>query len=150
MRWPRTAEGGRPAMDMVRRLGLTGPVEGVVGRCRDFAFDALADWGWLPALDQHGEDAVADVLLVVSELVANACQHAGGATELALHGGPHRVRIEVTDRSTRPPEPRPPGDPARPGGHGLLVVNRLAEDWGCRRRPDGKTVWAALALVTDA
>lgn len=131
----------------VRLLPLTGPQDGVVGRCRGFAFDVLADWGWLPAFDQHGEELVADVLLVVSELVANACLHAGGATELALYGGPHRIRIEVTDRSPRRPVPRQPGgDPAQPGGHGLRVVARLAQDWGCRPRGDGKTVWAAVAL----
>ncbi|MGF1428271.1 ATP-binding protein [Kitasatospora sp. LaBMicrA B282] len=133
-------------VEEVRRMPLTGPVDGLVGRCRDFAFAALADWGRLPALDQRREDSVGDVLLIVSELVANACLHAGGATELALHNGAGRVRVEVTDRSHLRPVPRPPGDPAQPGGHGLRAVARLAEDWGCRPWEGGKTVWAAVTM----
>uniref|UniRef100_UPI001E42CDAC ATP-binding protein n=1 Tax=Streptomyces clavuligerus TaxID=1901 RepID=UPI001E42CDAC len=54
-----------------RRLGLSGG-RGVVARCRDFTARALADWGWA----QGGRESTDDVLLIVSELVTNACLHA--------------------------------------------------------------------------
>ncbi len=31
-------------------------------------------------------------------------------------------------------------------GRGLLIVGRLVMAWGTRRTPDGKTVWAEVAL----
>ncbi|WP_368862551.1 ATP-binding protein, partial [Streptomyces clavuligerus] len=75
-----------------RRLGLSGG-RGVVARCRDFTARALADWGWA----QGGRESTDDVLLIVSELVTNACLHAGGPTELALRHRPGLLRIEVAD-----------------------------------------------------
>ncbi|WP_035844539.1 ATP-binding protein [Kitasatospora azatica] len=132
-------------MTAVRRLELTGPLAGTVGRCRDFAFNTLVDWCWLPSLDRRRQREVDDVLLVVSELVANACLHAGGPTELALYREPDRIRIEVTDRSPALPDPAPPADPATPRGHGLRVVALVASEWGARPALAGKTVWAGVA-----
>ncbi|MDH6574641.1 ATP-binding protein [Kitasatospora sp. MAP5-34] len=132
----------------IRRLALFG-TSGVVGRCRDFAQAALVDFGWLPALDQDGQDAAEDVLLVVSELITNACLHAGGPQEiaLALHDG--LLRIEVSDADPRPPVPSPfglaaEGAAAQPGGHGLRVVARLSRSWGCQEHGGGKTVWSEI------
>jgi hypothetical protein len=52
--------------------------------------------------------------------------------------------VEVTDGD--PTEPLlPPPSLARPGGHGLMIVDELAVEWGVRALPDGKTVWAVLA-----
>jgi hypothetical protein len=39
-----------------------------------------------------------------------------------------------------------PLDPTRIGGLGLVVVDRIASDWGVAPFPGGKTVWAALSL----
>ncbi|MFD7446999.1 ATP-binding protein [Streptomyces sp. NPDC059909] len=86
-----------------------------------------------------------DVLMVVSELVTNACLHTDGPQELVLHVTPERVRIEVSDASPVPPRPRPHADPAIPGGHGLIVLGRLARAWGSVSRGTGKTVWAEVA-----
>jgi hypothetical protein len=129
----------------LRRLALTGPVLGTVGRCRDFTWQALVDWQWLPAFDAAGQAAAEDVLLVVSELVANACLHAGGPHELALHCDADRLRIEVADGSSRPPVRRPAGPPSAPGGHGLRVVDRLARAWGTAPDDQGKRVWAEIS-----
>ncbi|MFD5428216.1 ATP-binding protein [Streptomyces sp. NPDC127084] len=86
-----------------------------------------------------------DVLMVVSELVTNACLHADGPEELVLHCTPDRLRIEVSDANPVTPRPRPHADPARPGGHGLVVLGRLARAWGSVSRGDtGKTVWAEI------
>ncbi|WP_412079285.1 ATP-binding protein [Streptomyces xanthophaeus] len=84
------------------------------------------------------------MLLLVSEVVTNACLHAGGPRELVLRHTPERLRVEVSDDSPESPRRRPPGDRALPGGHGLIVLERLARNWGSvpsgSGRP-GKTVW---------
>ncbi|MFE5857560.1 ATP-binding protein [Streptomyces sp. NPDC056500] len=130
-----------------RRLGLFG-TRGVVGRCRDFASRALADWGWTPAAGEAASRAD-DVLLVVSELVTNACLHAGGPTELVLRHTSEGVRIEVADRNPQPPEPRA-REVRLPGGHGLLVLERLADSWGSTPLGEGKVVWANLGPAPHA
>lgn len=134
------------APEPVRRLKLSGE-SGIVPRARDFTRQALRDWGWLPAATADRRAAAEDVLLVVSELVTNACLHAGGPEELRLHRGPKAVRLEVVDGSTGEPAPRTPHRAGRPGGHGMFIVQRLCLDWGVIRDGDrpGKTVWAELA-----
>jgi anti-sigma regulatory factor (Ser/Thr protein kinase) len=71
-----------------------------------------------------------DASLCLSELVSNAIQHAGASGDvrltLALEGG--RLRVEVTDPGRGfDPGPSKKGDE---GGWGLLIVDRLADDWG--------------------
>ncbi|MFG2889644.1 ATP-binding protein [Streptomyces sp. NPDC048248] len=130
----------------VRRLRLAG-TRGAVARGRDFARQALHDWGWLPAANADQRAAAEDVLLVVSELVTNACLHAEGPEELRLRCTPKMLRLEVSDLGAGSPEPRSPHRPGRPGGHGMFIVQRLCLDWGVVRNPTGagKTVWAELA-----
>lgn len=130
----------------VRRLTLTGE-SGIVPRARDFTRQALHDWGWLPASSADRTAAAEDVLLVVSELVTNACLHAGGPEELRLWRSAKSLRMEVVDGGDGEPAPRTPHRAGRPGGHGMFIVQRLCLDWGVIRdaeRP-GKTVWAELA-----
>lgn len=131
-----------------RRLTLCG-AEDIVGRCRDFSREALTDWQWIPAGDEDEQAVVDDVLLLVSEVVTNACLHAGGPREFVLHCTADRLRIEVTDGSPVHPRPRPPGV-AAPGGHGLVVLRRLARSWGSLPRGSGKTVWAEVAAPGGA
>ncbi|MER7398178.1 ATP-binding protein [Streptomyces sp. NPDC000151] len=130
----------------VRRLRLAG-ARGAVARGRDFARQALHDWGWLPAAGADQRAAAEDVLLVVSELVTNACLHAEGPEELRLRCNAKVLRLEVTDLGTGSPAPRTPHRAGRPGGHGMFIVQRLCLDWGVVRNADGagKTVWAELA-----
>ncbi|MFI2347721.1 ATP-binding protein [Streptomyces sp. NPDC019443] len=135
-----------PSRGQTRRLALYG-TEGVVGRCRDFSRDALIDWEWIPAADEDGQAVVEDVLLLVSEVVTNACLHAHGPQELMLHCSPDRLRIEVTDDSPVHPRPRPFAA-AVPGGHGLVVLDRLARSWGSVPRGTGKAVWVEVAAPT--
>ncbi|MGW2418163.1 ATP-binding protein [Streptomyces sp. NPDC001709] len=129
----------------VRRIGLQGE-SGVVPLARDFTRQALYAWGWLPAAGADQRAAAEDVLLVVSELVTNACLHAEGPDELLLACDNKVIRVEVSDRGTGQPAPRTPHRAGRPGGHGMFIVQRLCLDWGVVRaagRP-GKTVWAEL------
>ncbi|MGW1197134.1 ATP-binding protein [Streptomyces sp. NPDC002536] len=129
-----------------RRLRLVG-VSGAVPLSRDFTRQALRDWGWLPAATADHRAAAEDVLLVVSELVTNACLHAGGPEELCVTRAGKVLRLEVSDLGAGTPAPRTPHRAGRPGGHGMFIVQRLCLDWGVVRHEGGvgKTVWAELA-----
>ncbi|MFC1416265.1 ATP-binding protein [Streptacidiphilus cavernicola] len=140
---PAGPPGGLPPGGQIRRLALSG-ISGTVGRAREFVRQALEDWGWLPGETEEEAEVAADVLLLVSELVTNACLHAGGPTGLALHGTARTLRVEVSDTGSGMPMPRHPHQPGRPGGHGLHIVERLASGWGTIRRDGGKTVWVEV------
>ncbi|MEU5219154.1 ATP-binding protein [Streptomyces sp. NPDC020807] len=129
-----------------RTLAL-GETSGTVPLARDFTRSALHEWGWLPAATADRRAAAEDVLLVVSELVTNACLHAEGPESLRVVRRHQVVRLEVTDRGAGNPAPRTPHRAGRPGGHGMFIVRRLCLDWGIERVPGapGKTVWAELA-----
>lgn len=105
---------------------------------------------WLvEALAALAEDLLHDVLLVCSELVANAYDHARGPRRLRLHQveGGARLRVEVQDAS---PDhlPTPGRSTASPNrGRGLVLVDVLSEhQWGVHVSPDTKTVWAEIPL----
>ncbi|WP_042366383.1 ATP-binding protein [Streptacidiphilus neutrinimicus] len=136
-------ETDRPVVpaQQVRRLSLR-EVRRPVGRARDFIREVLADWHWR-ADDAAGDEAVEDVLLVVSELVANASSHGGGAAEIAVVINGLRLTVSVADAESRLPRVRPV-EPSQPGGHGLHVVELLATVWGTTPGPHGKTVWATF------
>ncbi|WP_316528698.1 ATP-binding protein [Kitasatospora brasiliensis] len=137
----RPANGGPPGREQTRRLALEGRT-GAVQRSREFSRRALVSWHWLPAVDADGRAAAEDVLLMVSELVTNACLHArGGPRELRLSWNGARLRVEVADDSPVPPRLRPFAGAGQPGGHGLRVVDRLARAWGSQPEDGGKSVW---------
>ncbi|MFF5314214.1 ATP-binding protein [Streptomyces massasporeus] len=134
-----------PGGRQVRRLSFEDE-SGVVPLARDFTRQALYAWGWLPAASADRRAAAEDVLLVVSELVTNACLHAEGPDQLRITCDNKVIRVEVADRGTGQPAPRTPHRAGRPGGHGMFIVQRLCLDWGVFRTPgvSGKTVWAEL------
>ncbi|MEV8093125.1 ATP-binding protein [Kitasatospora sp. NPDC085879] len=138
---------GGPAFpdEQVRRLALY-ETRGAVQHCREFTNEALRDWGWLPAADGERLAVAEDVLLMVSELVTNACLHAGGPRELVLHRTGGGLRVEVSDGSAEPPVLQTDRPRSLPGGHGLRVVDRLAVAWGSVPRPLGKTVWLEVEV----
>jgi hypothetical protein len=134
-----------PGDGQIRRLSFEG-ASGVVPLARDFTRQALYAWGWLPAATADQRAAAEDVLLVVSELVTNACLHAEGPDELWISCDKKVIRIEVSDKGAGQPTPRTPHRASRPGGHGMFIVQRLCLDWGVVRSAGvpGKTVWAEL------
>ncbi|MEU9197304.1 ATP-binding protein [Streptomyces hundungensis] len=137
---------GTNSVVSARVLPLSGET-GIVPMARDFTRQALYDWGWLPAATAEGRAACEDVLLVVSELVTNACLHAEGPEGLRVSRTAKVLRLEVSDLGAGQPAPRTPHRAGRPGGHGMFIVQRLCLDWGVVRAPGavGKTVWAELA-----
>ena len=73
-----------------------------------------------------------DVLLVVSELVTNAVRHGRGEVALQVAWDDGLVSGQVSDDGAGVDagvRARPSG---RVGGHGLLVVDQGADDWGVR------------------
>ncbi|MFD0258440.1 ATP-binding protein [Kitasatospora indigofera] len=119
--------------------------EGSVGRCREFAREALIRWGWTPTAEGERGEVARDVLLIVSELVTNAAAYAEGPVELRLTRSALGLRVEVADCNPELPVLRRGGDTARPGGHGLRVVDLLSWSWGSRAGAHGKSVWSEIA-----
>nr|WP_202514634.1 MULTISPECIES: ATP-binding protein [unclassified Streptomyces] len=109
-------------------------------------------------LRSHGvsDSVVDDAVLILSELLSNACRHGrplgwqtergDGAVRVAWRvdrtGG---LTVEVTDGGgpTRP-VPATPSVTAR-GGRGLNIIGALAEEWGVRDDASGEvTVWVLV------
>ncbi|MGR8011678.1 ATP-binding protein [Streptomyces hypolithicus] len=101
------------------------------------ARDTVAEY-----LAQHCPWADFDaVLLVVSELVANAVRHTSGWWRLRLLVGAEELVVEIDDSSVQPPVAREP-DFAGGGGFGWHMVLRLAGRVEIRPLPEGKRVRA--------
>ncbi|MFE2266465.1 ATP-binding protein [Streptomyces griseosporeus] len=101
------------------------------------------------------ESVIDDAVLILSELLSNACKHgrplgdalAGdGDVRAAWRVDPTgRLVVEVTDGGgpTRP-APATPSVTAH-GGRGLSIVTALADDWGVRDDVHGEvTVWVVV------
>jgi serine/threonine-protein kinase RsbW len=84
-----------------------------------------------------------DVQLLTTELVSNCVMHgdAGLHNEIQLgYSTPDgMVRVEVTDPGGGFELEMPAFDPTMPGGFGLLIVDRVASQWGLSH--DGRCVW---------
>lgn len=128
----------RPPDRVGRDLAL--PVTPAAPRmARSFLWDACTDWE-VPEL-------FADAALVVTELIINAIEHAGGATQVRVGLDERGLWLEVRDH-------RPGGEEVRlrprmlgPGGRnrGLHIVAAVTSNWGVSGHDDGKTVWALVA-----
>ncbi|MET7639357.1 ATP-binding protein [Streptomyces sp. NPDC005438] len=96
----------------------------------------------------HLDDLAEEGALVVSELVANAVQHARRESIRVVveRAAQDVVRVAVADLSRERPVEREADDDEE-GGRGLLLVAALAADWGTDERHWGKVVWADLEGV---
>ncbi|MFG1660768.1 MULTISPECIES: ATP-binding protein [Micromonospora] len=86
------------------------------------------------------------VMLLTSELIANAVRHAPPPLCLQLDVDQHRVRVEVSDSNPVPPLLTCP-DFETVGGRGLLLIDSMAAVWGYTPRPPGKVVWYEVSLT---
>src|SRR3954447_13011327 len=118
-------------------LELTLPPEpSSVARARTKVCEAMAH-------DLPNDD-LETVRLLISEVVTNAVRHGSHAqpVELNAHWN-SEVRVEVSDHGDGfTPHPRI-GGLDEPGGFGLYLVGRLADQWGVET-DDGTTVWFVL------
>ncbi|MFD0398607.1 ATP-binding protein [Kitasatospora sp. NPDC127121] len=101
----------------------------------------------LPTGDRYRDTAE----LLLGELFANAVQHTADAPtdcliEVHFALANDRLRLEVHDAGTGRPSLHTP-TPDDEHGRGVLLVNELAEKWGCCPRAGGvgKFVWALIA-----
>ncbi|MEV7355141.1 ATP-binding protein [Kitasatospora sp. NPDC091276] len=100
----------------------------------------------LPTGDRYRDTAE----LLLGELFANAVQHtdapADRLIEVRFALVRDRLRLEVHDAGTGRPSLHTP-TPEDEHGRGVLLVNELAEKWGCCPRAGGvgKFVWALIA-----
>ncbi|MET7511891.1 ATP-binding protein [Streptomyces sp. NPDC005480] len=120
--------------------------------------------GVLGQLGLSGE-AISDAVLAVSELVANATEHAPGPYEMRLRLAAAEFVCEIEDADPRVPEiPAFPSDaafaldPGRRGGgldallsllaergRGLSIVHELTQGaWGFRCTHNTKIAWASF------
>ena len=97
----------------------------------------LERWGHRHLID--------DAALVVSELVANAVEHAEPSS-VVVEGRSGGVRIEVSDKGGGVADPVAlPESRSAERGRGLMIVSALASSWGVRTAGRSKTVWVELA-----
>ena len=81
-----------------------------------------------------------DLVLVVSELAANAVMHGRPPIQLRLRNGGSHVVLELHDTATYLPRKQRP-TPDDEHGRGLQLVSSLCDRWGTRPTADGKAVW---------
>ena len=91
-------------------------------------------------------DTVADLVLIASELAANAVRHGEPPISLRVESGADRVRITVTNHGDGPDPRVVVADPEAGHGRGLAMVEELASDVGWTREGDRLDVWAQLAI----
>jgi anti-sigma regulatory factor (Ser/Thr protein kinase) len=122
---------GEPIAPALARAGVRGAIAGVPDRVPD--------------------RLVADLELLVTEVVTNAVRHGGlrPADEIVVRmWADDCVHVEVVDTGS-PFERR--AEPGRLGpsasGWGLFLLDRLTTAWGVEAEPNGKKVWFDLDLA---
>jgi anti-sigma regulatory factor (Ser/Thr protein kinase) len=83
---------------------------------------------------------VGDALLVLSELVTNAVEHAPGPLRVRLHESREQLCIAVEDNHRQM-------QPSSGDGFGLLLVSRLARSYEVSRTATGKAVHVTMPLT---
>ncbi len=131
--------GSRPLTDVVRLRLPPSPVS--PGVARNLVGGACQAWN-LSALLHPGR-------AVLSELVANAVEHARTEMEVSISRRGSALHLAVRDRDPTPPriiELRPveAGLPLDERGHGLRVVHADSVAWGAIPSVGGKVVWATV------
>jgi anti-sigma regulatory factor (Ser/Thr protein kinase) len=89
-------------------------------------------------------------VLLTSELVTNAVVHSnsrylGGSVSLVILESGSGIRIEVSDAGSELCSPVVKGDVYASDGHGLFLVQTLADQWGYLRDQTRTTVWFWLS-----
>ncbi|WP_329219422.1 SpoIIE family protein phosphatase [Streptomyces sp. NBC_01485] len=145
----RTVLSDRPGDDIVLMLARTAALDAdkvrtwrlprdpsAVAGARKAAVGQVTAWGLA--------EAAFATELIVSELVTNAIRYGADPIVLRLIRDATLI-CEVSDGSGTAPHLRR----ARvfdEGGRGLMLVAQIAERWGTRQTPTGKTIWTEQAL----
>jgi len=96
-----------------------------------------------------------NAVLLTSELVTNAVMHSGshrhgGTVTVVVAESDDGVRVEVADAGSDLSAPVVRGDIYASDGHGLFLVQTLADQWGYVRDNSGTTVWFWLGATATA
>ncbi|MEU0370715.1 SpoIIE family protein phosphatase [Streptomyces sp. NPDC006283] len=115
----------------------------------DMPFDPAAVAGMRAAvaqkLDDWGLSELAFAMeLVISELLTNAIRYGSAPVTMRLLRD-RTLTCEVADGSSTAPHLRYAATTDE-GGRGLFLIAQMAERWGTRYTPQGKVIWAELAL----
>ncbi|WP_406191490.1 MULTISPECIES: ATP-binding protein [unclassified Streptomyces] len=86
------------------------------------------------------------VLLIVSELVTNACRHSPGPADLRTSWHDRVMTVEVDDYGRDLPVVVDDDKRGAEGGFGMSLVDALSDGWGFRSRDGGKTVYAHVSF----
>jgi anti-sigma regulatory factor (Ser/Thr protein kinase) len=119
-----------------RMLMRSPPRPGALRAGRRLVTQACAAWS-MPEL-------AGDAALVVSELVANAVEHAGTDLVVLVSRRPDGVHIAVRDEDDRMPQMPVHDQETHPRGRGLQLIESVARSWGVMPTAGGKVVWATL------
>jgi anti-sigma regulatory factor (Ser/Thr protein kinase) len=115
---------------------------GQVGEVRHWIADLLPEC-----------DPLADVLLLASELCANAVVHthsgqAGGRFSVDVEWSPKLARVVVGDQGSLEIPVAGAGAAgtawSEESGRGLWLVDAMADDWGTASAPEGRWVWFSV------
>ncbi|MCX3059187.1 ATP-binding protein [Streptomyces beihaiensis] len=101
------------------------------------------------------DSVVDDAVLILSELLSNACRHGRPLGDDLAGDGDVRAAWHIDDRGRLMVEVTDGGGPTRPvpatpsvtahGGRGLNIITALADDWGVRDDVRGEvTVWVLV------
>jgi signal transduction histidine kinase/DNA-binding response OmpR family regulator len=111
-----------------------------VADARSFVTSTLLEWRISGAVAH-------DVVLLASELVTNAIVHGRPPIELRLRRTAAHIVLSVADHAAYLPRRlRPTSEDEH--GRGLQLVALLADRWGTRPTPDGKSVWCMFSTGT--
>ncbi|GGM07092.1 ATP-binding protein [Streptomyces fumigatiscleroticus] len=124
-----------------RTAGFAGELHNVTG-ARLVAEEFLCDLARVspPSAPEHWDD----ILLVVTELAANAVQYAPGPFELRLRRTFDGVHVVMHDTSTTPPAPRPFHPSRGGGGIGWHLVHTLCDQVSVVTNDEGKDIHVFL------
>lgn len=131
----------------------------LVARTRALPADRVADWDVPPdpaavagtrlaACEKLGEWGLTELgfsmELVLSELVTNAIRYGSAPIHVRLIHD-RTLICEVSDGTSASPHLHYAAT-TEEGGRGLFLVAQMGERWGTRYTPEGKVIWAELAL----
>ena len=94
---------------------------------------------------------IADLRLVISEVITNAVRH-GGSDDMVVAVTPKQgyLCVQVTDTGDGfAPRPRA-FEPDDDGGFGLFLVERLTRRWGLTRENSNTRVWFEFDFGAEA
>jgi anti-sigma regulatory factor (Ser/Thr protein kinase) len=97
------------------------------------------------------EERIADLRLVISEVITNAVRHGGeGDMLVAVTPKQSYLCVQVTDTGDGfAPRPRA-FEPDDDGGFGLFLIERLTRRWGLTREDRNTRVWFEFDFEAEA